>query len=182
MSKVHSISRPKSCTVYFFQIGEDGPIKIGRTVCDPMKRLSGIQANTPHEVRLLAIIANVGHAFEAELHERFSHLHIRGEWFEPSGELLGFIASDATPWKGGSERPDRGKYYPGRVKFEVRSRMTDEEIRRSRATEMARMKQEGVAVKDIARKYRLSVGYVYQEMRAIRSDNGQSGGEGHLTF
>jgi hypothetical protein len=28
---------------------------------------------------------------EAELHQRFRHLHVRGEWFRPGPDLLAFI-------------------------------------------------------------------------------------------
>lgn len=47
------------------------------------------------------------------------------------------------------------------------SRITDEEIRRSRALEMYRMHRAGIPVPKIAKKYRLSRGYVYQELRTI---------------
>jgi Mor family transcriptional regulator len=47
------------------------------------------------------------------------------------------------------------------------SRITDEELRLARALEMFKMKEAGVPVRRIARKYRLCVGYVYQEIRSI---------------
>lgn len=50
------------------------------------------------------------------------------------------------------------------------SRIHDDEIRRARSLEMYRMWVAEVPVKKIARKYRLSVGYVYQEMRRIPRD------------
>lgn len=47
------------------------------------------------------------------------------------------------------------------------SRLTDEELRKARALEMYRMHRAGIPVPKIAKKYRLSRGYVYQELRRI---------------
>ena len=89
--------------VYFIQQGQDGAIKIG--VSDnPIRRLEDLQPHSPHPLRLVALIGQAGvplsltrgRAFEleAELHKRFQTAHQRGEWFEPTSELLSFIEDD----------------------------------------------------------------------------------------
>ena len=52
----------------------------------------------------LELLADVpgGRELEAQLHRDWRHLHIRGEWFEASEELLRFIAELA----GGGPAPE----------------------------------------------------------------------------
>jgi len=40
-----------------------------------------------------------GKANEAILHERFAHLHIRGEWFHLMDEIQSFIQAEATKFR-----------------------------------------------------------------------------------
>jgi hypothetical protein len=75
--------------VYFIRSGTDGPIKIGKA-SDVMRRLSGLQSAHAEELRLLATTRAVT---EDELHQRFAHLRMRGEWFRAEPELLAFIDS-----------------------------------------------------------------------------------------
>ena len=53
---------------------------------------------------------------ETELHHRFAHLHIGGEWHRPEPELMAFIAENARPWDGS----DEGRTYgPAKLDVEV---------------------------------------------------------------
>jgi hypothetical protein len=47
------------------------------------------------------------------------------------------------------------------------TRVTTTEARRARAMEMAILKRRGVPAKVLARKYRLELSYVYQEIKSI---------------
>ncbi len=80
-------------SLYFIRSGKEGPIKIGIGY-DPSKRLVECQVGNPEELRLLGSKDIAGNAkiIEGEIHKKFKHLHIRGEWFTPAQELLDFIA------------------------------------------------------------------------------------------
>jgi hypothetical protein len=81
--------------VYFVQAGEDGPIKIG-FAADVRKRLSGLQVNCPARIRPLGMVDG-DKSTERQLHSRFAHLRVCGEWFTPAPELLALIA-EADPF------------------------------------------------------------------------------------
>jgi hypothetical protein len=89
---------PGTWNVYFIQVGEDGPIKIGRAKGSPLTRLDALQVGIPFDLRLVAIIPHVSHHLELDLHRRFDHLRIRGEWFKPEPELLDYIRENALAW------------------------------------------------------------------------------------
>lgn len=77
--------------VYFIQADGRGPVKIGfaSTLKD---RLNGL--STAHHSKLKIIAAMRGTVIEErELHKRFSHLRIKGEWFKMCRELRTFIKS-----------------------------------------------------------------------------------------
>lgn len=78
--------------VYFIQCGpyDDDPIKIG-VADDVPARLAQLQTASPWPLRLLGFIRG-DFDEEGALHDRFRHLHVRGEWFEGAPELLAFIA------------------------------------------------------------------------------------------
>ena len=76
--------------IYFIQSGNDGPIKIGVTNGDVEKRLRNLQLANPEPLRLLATMDGDSDT-ECELHKRFDLYRIRGEWFAPSAEVIGFI-------------------------------------------------------------------------------------------
>lgn len=76
--------------VYFLSDGD--AIKIGHASGKLERRVSGIQTGHPGELVVLgAFPADI--YGEMELHARFAHLRIRGEWFRSDPELLDFIAS-----------------------------------------------------------------------------------------
>lgn len=72
--------------VYFIRDGEDGPIKIGRTN-NLAHRLGILQTGNPRTLTVLAVTR--AHA-EKDLHYQFWDHRIRGEWFEPHPEIVGF--------------------------------------------------------------------------------------------
>lgn len=75
--------------VYFIQIGDNGPIKIGITK-KIRHRLATIQVDNPCLIYLLAVFPGDRNE-ELSLHKKFSDFNIIGEWFEPCQELLDFI-------------------------------------------------------------------------------------------
>jgi hypothetical protein len=74
--------------IYFVQ-ENNGPIKIGYSR-SPHTRICSIKTNSSSAISLLGVIKGTKEE-EKQLHSRFSHLRVRGEWFSPSEELLGFI-------------------------------------------------------------------------------------------
>lgn len=75
--------------VYFVQVGDGGPIKIGITH-DVAQRLAFLQTANPGDLRLLCSIRG-GKEVERELHARFAAFRLRGEWFSPALELLQYV-------------------------------------------------------------------------------------------
>ena len=76
--------------IYFIQAGDNGPVKIGYTKKDPDARMASLQTGSHDKLKL------IGHRSgstikERELHQTFDKSRIRGEWFEPTSNLLGFI-------------------------------------------------------------------------------------------
>ena len=70
-------------------------VKIGFST-DPARRLVKIRADNAHECRLLGVIAG-DMELEAQLHERFAHYHVRGEWFLLKGDVAEFIVMMDEP-------------------------------------------------------------------------------------
>lgn len=80
----------KGSFVYFITDGE--AIKIGKAN-NPKSRLSGLQTSHHKPLRIIHLTPG-GEAFERELHFKFSHLRIRGEWFRDHKDLHDFIRKD----------------------------------------------------------------------------------------
>lgn len=74
--------------IYFIQEG-NGPIKIGITK-DIKKRKITLDTNNSNQLHVLGAITGTADD-EAKLHQKFSHLQVKGEWFKPEKELLDFI-------------------------------------------------------------------------------------------
>jgi excisionase family DNA binding protein len=81
----------KHC-VYFIQDGEGGPIKIG-TTGDLYSRLDSLQTANARNLKLLGYQTG-GYGVERALHDKFDRSKIRGEWFEPSDEILEYIKNN----------------------------------------------------------------------------------------
>ena len=73
--------------IYFLQQSDNGPIKIGKT--DNLKnRIRELRNASPYSLNLLKTIPGNN---ERKYHFKFKKYQIKGEWFEPSEELLKFI-------------------------------------------------------------------------------------------
>lgn len=79
--------------VYFITDGE--LIKIGYSGA-PEVRLSDLQTHSGRELEILKTIPGT-YEDERRLHTQFSHLRVRGEWFQSDPELLDFIAGRPKP-------------------------------------------------------------------------------------
>lgn len=74
--------------VYFIQ-RESGPVKIGFS-CSPKARLASLRTSSSEHLDLLfAVTGDMSH--EANIHRRFAHLNLSGEWFRPNPDLWLFI-------------------------------------------------------------------------------------------
>lgn len=71
--------------LYFILHTRRNAVKIGYSA-DPAARLGGLQTSSPDRLRLLGVCPGDRND-EAALHERFAHLHLRGEWFRDGPEL-----------------------------------------------------------------------------------------------
>lgn len=93
-------------TVYFIRAADGtGPVKIGHTN-NPHKRLGTIQNMSPVRLCVLKTIRG-GQGLEGVLHQKFAHLRLWGEWFDPQPELLAFIkAYSETKVDESTLRPD----------------------------------------------------------------------------
>jgi hypothetical protein len=87
-SNMDAIDRPMS-QVYFIQIGQSGPIKIGIS-SNVGQRFTDLSVACPWDLRLLCTKYGT-EKDERRLHQRFAADRMRGEWFRPSARLLAFI-------------------------------------------------------------------------------------------
>lgn len=81
--------QPSRPVVYFIQLGEGGPIKIGFTT-NLDKRIKALQTASPDNLILLAAVEG-SERTERGLHARFGEHRQRGEWFAPAPEILEYI-------------------------------------------------------------------------------------------
>jgi len=78
--------------VYFFRDESTGAVKIGYAR-DVERRRRSLQVGLPGEITTLHAIEG-DRAAEGWLHARFAHLHLRGEWFRYSDEMLSISAHE----------------------------------------------------------------------------------------
>ncbi len=80
-------------SVYFILDAKSNAVKIG-TSHSVEERMIDIQVGNPNKLRVIAVIpqgdSEQGN-IEKELHGKFKHLRMRGEWFKYDGELKSFI-------------------------------------------------------------------------------------------
>ncbi len=90
--------------VYFIQMGEDGPIKIGFTH-NIVNRMIALRTASPYKLNLL-YIADGDTEAETNLHGVYRHHRLEGEWFSNADEIkrdieafkvLGFPVSAEPP-------------------------------------------------------------------------------------
>jgi len=108
--------------VYFVRAKEMGLIKIG-VANTARERLVSLQVDSPDHLELLGVIEcrNRG-ALEKQIHQRFAHLRVKGEWFRPGEDLLDYIEDHATP--------DEERLW--RMKCEVVAAIAREPVRQGR--------------------------------------------------
>lgn len=80
---------PKVEIVYVIRAGVGRTVKIGTTK-DIKQRVASLQIGNPDTVRCIVTTLG-GKSVEAELHERFRHLLVRGEWFRYGPEIREFV-------------------------------------------------------------------------------------------
>jgi hypothetical protein len=83
--------------IYFVQADIGGPIKIGHTTSLSMRnRLADLQCGSPF--KLCVLRQERGNtARERELHLRFAHLRLHGEWFRAGRELVAYLNGAVAP-------------------------------------------------------------------------------------
>lgn len=141
--------------IYFIQNSETKHIKIGYSN-DVRKRLSEIQISSPHELKILSICEG-DIELEKELHDKFNDYYIRGEWFNPSEELISYINNFP---------PYINKEYIGLTKLRKDKKMTMEEV----GNILCISKQ---AVKDLEKRYdegRITINNLKSYLDAIGYD------------
>ena len=82
--------------VYFIQGKLTGLIKIGHTTSKTLRdarqlRIEELQAFSPDELIVLAVVLNWTRLEELAIHKKFLHLRVHHEWFRPAKDLLDFI-------------------------------------------------------------------------------------------
>lgn len=77
--------------IYFVLDSYSNAVKIGYTTIKGFsKRLENLQVGTPYDLKILGAVWG-NKKTEKELHVKFKHLHIRGEWFAYSKELEEYL-------------------------------------------------------------------------------------------
>jgi T5orf172 domain len=91
-------SRNAKELVYLIQAGDRGPVKIGSTrdANSLRSRLATLQTGSPERLFIRAV-GSGGSTREGELHKRFRHLRLYGEWFRVDEELLTWAAYGISP-------------------------------------------------------------------------------------
>lgn len=79
--------------IYFIRCINSGFIKIGKAE-NVMNRLHCLQVGSTSELELVGSL-EAPPAREKELHVMFDQYRVRGEWFQPSNEIMKYIAAYA---------------------------------------------------------------------------------------
>ena len=75
---------------YTYAIWDGEYVKIGKSCSHPKRRMDTLQTGNPRQLSLLAYSATLS---ESDVHKRLSRWRVRGEWFSPSTEVLGYISA-----------------------------------------------------------------------------------------
>ncbi|MEJ0017506.1 MAG: GIY-YIG nuclease family protein [Acetobacteraceae bacterium] len=78
--------------VYFLQAGDGGPVKIGFST-DLSTRISSLKTGVFEAMKVLRVVEGTRDT-ERWLHDRFSAVHKRGEWFHFHQDMLTVIPPD----------------------------------------------------------------------------------------
>ncbi len=84
------VARYEDCFVYFVEAVGSNCIKIGSSAHVNL-RLKDLQVACPFEMRLLKQVACSTEFTESVVHNQFTHLRQRGEWFSATQELRDYI-------------------------------------------------------------------------------------------
>lgn len=77
-------------SIYFLQVGTDGPIKIGFTRSSVEYRVRVHQAGSPHALRWIGFFVGEK-SDERQAHLLLANSWYRSEWFHPTVEVLAFV-------------------------------------------------------------------------------------------
>lgn len=80
---------PCGGVVYFIRAKGVSLVKIGYS-SNPEQRLRNLQTSCPHQLDILATLPG-SQQTEADIHKKFGHLRMNGEWFRLTSELFAFI-------------------------------------------------------------------------------------------
>jgi hypothetical protein len=109
--------------VYFIQNDRTFSIKIGVSV-DVKRRLSALQTATQDRLQVVGVMSGGGD-LEREMHEKFAHLRLSGEWFSVSPMLLEFVSKNTEPYDPHKHCGDRHAGTLTRVAEKVRELICD---------------------------------------------------------
>lgn len=104
-------------TYFARPVGEDGPVKIGRSL-SPWARKWDLRAPNGSKVDLFLVIPG---DWERRFHARFADWHIGGEWFAINDELTHVLdvieagAFDLNSLPAGRRLSPCGRHYKGHV-------------------------------------------------------------------
>lgn len=69
--------------------GDDRFVKIGESKTEPQFRLNGLQTGNPRKLRMIGWIkCDDRLKLEAQLHQKYIHLNVLGEWFRKDPKIL----------------------------------------------------------------------------------------------
>jgi hypothetical protein len=78
-------------SVYFVRNKLTGNIKVGLTFSPVPERVRRLQTGCDGELEVLHVVDGWGRDEEAFIHRYLRQQNVRGEWFQPSGDLLRWI-------------------------------------------------------------------------------------------
>lgn len=85
-------------SVYFAKNMTAGYIKIGYSLTPPA-RVAALQTSSADPIELVGVISDGSIKLEKQLHERFKHARVKGEWFVETNELEDLIKQfKVAPW------------------------------------------------------------------------------------
>ena len=76
--------------IYFIQEDRTGPIKIGYTSRTAKSRLDSLQTGNARQLYLIKEIEGTEEEVQ-EIYTQFKHIRMKGEWFQPTMDLMVFI-------------------------------------------------------------------------------------------
>lgn len=104
---------PKTKRLYIIRAKVTGRLKIGVSVA-PHARLKTLSIGS-EPCELVLVVRAGGGALERELQQRFRHLRVHREWFEPGPDLLAWIAERKSQKRCSYATAHQTLPHPGRV-------------------------------------------------------------------